>query len=50
MELRTDRLLLRQWRDDDVEPFAALSADPDVMRWYHAPLDLDGAAAFVERC
>jgi RimJ/RimL family protein N-acetyltransferase len=30
-ELRTGRLLLRQWRDTDLEPFAALNADPAVM-------------------
>jgi len=30
--LRTPRLLLREWRDDDLEPFAAMSADPEVMR------------------
>ena len=29
--LTTDRLLLRRWRDDDREPFAALNADPVVM-------------------
>jgi hypothetical protein len=27
-ELRTERLVLRRWRDDDREPFAALNADP----------------------
>jgi RimJ/RimL family protein N-acetyltransferase len=27
----TDRLLLRRWRDDDVKPFAAICADPEVM-------------------
>ena len=32
MELSTPRLLLRQWRDDDLAPFAALNADPEVMR------------------
>ncbi|HYI74158.1 MAG TPA: GNAT family N-acetyltransferase [Gaiellaceae bacterium] len=37
-ELRTPRLLLRQWRDDDLEPFAALNADPEVMR--HFPTTL----------
>lgn len=31
--LRTPRLLLREWRDEDAEPFAAMSADPDVMRY-----------------
>lgn len=28
MELRTERLLLRQWTDDDVEPIARLVQDP----------------------
>lgn len=32
LALRTPRLLLREWRDDDAEPFAAMSADPEVMR------------------
>jgi len=31
--LRTPRLLLREWRDEDAVPFAALSADPQVMRY-----------------
>jgi len=35
---KTDRLLLRGWRDDDLEPFAALNADPEVMRHFPAPL------------
>ena len=34
MELRTERLLLRQWRESDLEPWAALSADPEVMRYF----------------
>jgi RimJ/RimL family protein N-acetyltransferase len=36
-ELRTPRLRLRQWRDADYEPFAALNADPEVMRHIPAP-------------
>jgi RimJ/RimL family protein N-acetyltransferase len=35
---RTQRLILRQWRDTDLEPFAALNADPEVMRHFPAPL------------
>jgi RimJ/RimL family protein N-acetyltransferase len=31
--LRATRLLLRQWRDDDVAAFAGLSADPAVMEY-----------------
>jgi RimJ/RimL family protein N-acetyltransferase len=28
--LRTDRLALRRWRDSDLEPWAAMNADPEV--------------------
>ena len=46
-ELRTERLLLRQWRDDDLEPFAALNGDAETMRYFPAPLtraESDGLA------
>lgn len=36
--LETPRLLLRAWRDGDLEPFAALNADPRVMEYFPAPL------------
>ncbi|WP_420349591.1 GNAT family N-acetyltransferase [Pelagibius sp.] len=35
--LKTERLILRPWRDADVEPFAALNADPVVMEHFPAP-------------
>jgi RimJ/RimL family protein N-acetyltransferase len=31
--LETDRLLMRGWREDDFEPYAALMADPEVARY-----------------
>jgi RimJ/RimL family protein N-acetyltransferase len=37
-ELETPRLLLRRWRDEDHEPFAALNADPIVMEHFPGPL------------
>jgi ribosomal-protein-alanine N-acetyltransferase len=37
--LETARLRLRPWRPDDLAPFAALNADPEVMRYFPAPLD-----------
>ena len=40
LSLRTDRLLLRGWRNDDLAAFAALNADPEVMRWF--PTSLSG--------
>ena len=48
-ELSTERLLLRRWRDSDREPFAALNADPEVMRYFRAPLDRAASDAFVDR-
>src|SRR3954447_12729160 len=33
VRLLTDRLVLRRWRPEDLAPFAALCADPEVMRW-----------------
>lgn len=32
--IETDRLFLRQWREADLEPFAALNADPRVMEYF----------------
>lgn len=49
-EFETDRLLLRQWRDQDLEPFAALSADPQVMEFFPETLDRAASDALVERC
>jgi RimJ/RimL family protein N-acetyltransferase len=40
-ELRTARIVLRQWRRTDWEPFAALNADPEVME--HFPRTLSTA-------
>jgi RimJ/RimL family protein N-acetyltransferase len=31
--VRTERLLLREWHDEDVERFAEMHADPEVMRF-----------------
>jgi RimJ/RimL family protein N-acetyltransferase len=37
--LTTDRLTLRAWRDDDLDAYAAITADPEVMRFMGGPLD-----------
>ncbi|HEY1835066.1 MAG TPA: GNAT family N-acetyltransferase [Solirubrobacteraceae bacterium] len=33
-ELRTERLILRQWRESDLDPFARLNADAEVMEHF----------------
>jgi RimJ/RimL family protein N-acetyltransferase len=46
-ELRGERVLLRGWRASDLEPFAALNADPRVMEHYPAALTRSESDAFV---
>lgn len=47
--LETERLILRAWRDADVEPFAAMGRDPDVMRFLGPPATLAETQAAVGR-
>ena len=49
IEFSTERLRLRQWRASDVEPFAALNADPRVMEFFPSMLTLEASAAMVDR-
>jgi ribosomal-protein-alanine N-acetyltransferase len=49
-ELRTERTLLRAWRDEDLAPFAHLNADDEVMRWFPSVLSReqsDASAAII---
>jgi len=48
-ELRTERLLLREWLPEDREPFAALNADPVVMEHFPAPLTREQSDALADR-
>src|SRR3546814_13023182 len=45
--LTTERLILRPWREADLEPFAALNADPRAMESMAGPLDRAGSDALV---
>ena len=47
--LRTSRLLLRDWRDEDVPAFAALNADPQVMEFFPRVLDRTESDAMAAR-
>jgi RimJ/RimL family protein N-acetyltransferase len=49
VELRTERLLLRQWRDSDLAPFAALNADPRVMEFFPSTLTRDASDALAHQ-
>ena len=47
--IETQRLILRPWRDEDLEPFAALNADADVMRFFERPFTRTESDHSVER-
>jgi len=49
VELRTERLILRRLRPDDVDAFAAMNADPEVMRYFPACLDRTETEALIVR-
>src|SRR5947209_11637312 len=46
-ELKTARLSLRQWDEDDLERFAALNADPETMRYFTATLTREQSDAMA---
>lgn len=47
--LRTERLVLRDWRDEDIPAFAALNADPEVGEFILGPLDQAKSDALAAR-
>ena len=50
IESQTPRLRLRQWRESDRRPFAALNADPRVMEYFPALLSREDSDAMIDRC
>ncbi|GAA4223881.1 hypothetical protein GCM10022254_02100 [Actinomadura meridiana] len=48
-ELRTDRLILRRWQDSDLEPWAAMNADPEVREHLGELLTREQSDASVTR-
>lgn len=47
--LTTERLILRNWRSDDLDHLAALNADDEVMRYFPDRPDLEQSAATLAR-
>lgn len=45
----TPRLVLRSWKPDDLEVFASLNADSEVMRHFPAPLSFEETKSFYDR-
>jgi len=47
--IRTERLVLRRWRDADRAPFAAMNADPEVMAHFPEALTRQQSDEMVDR-
>jgi 3-dehydroquinate dehydratase / shikimate dehydrogenase len=48
MTVRTERLILRPWQEDDLEPFAQLNADPRVREYFPGILSRQESDASVK--
>ena len=47
--LKTERLLLRRWRDTDLQPFAQINADPAAMRFMPGVMTREETRAMIGR-
>jgi len=47
--LQTERLILRDWKDSDREPFARMNADAEVMRYLGEPLSRPESDSLITR-
>lgn len=47
--IQTKRLILRQWREDDLEPFAELNADAQVMEYFPSTLSRQESDQMMKR-
>jgi len=50
IEIETQRLRLRQWRQEDRAPFASLNGDPRVMEFFPSTLTAAQSDAMADRC
>lgn len=48
MVIKTERLILRPWCAEDLEPFAKLNADPRVMEYFPSTLSHEESDAFAQ--
>jgi RimJ/RimL family protein N-acetyltransferase len=48
-ELRTPRLALRRWREEDYAAMAAINSDPEVTALLNRRMDAEAVAAFPDR-
>jgi [ribosomal protein S5]-alanine N-acetyltransferase len=47
--IETERLILRPYRQDDLDDLAPMFADPEHMRWYPAPFTREQSQAWIDK-
>lgn len=47
--IETERLILRDWKEDDKKPFASMNADPMIMEYFPRRLGEDDSNKLVDR-
>lgn len=47
--IETERLILRKWKEEDLEPFSRMNTDVRVMEYYPKLLTFEETKAFIER-
>lgn len=47
-KIETERLVLREWKELDLEPFSSMNADPEVMRYFPAVLSKQESDDFAK--
>lgn len=50
LAITTTRLILRQWQDSDFAPFAAMSADLQVMEFFQSTMSREKSEEMLTRC
>ena len=47
--IETERLILRHWKEEDRKPFAVMTGNPNVMKYFPTTLSTEESSAFVDR-
>lgn len=48
--IKTERLILRQWKPEDVPQFVAMNEDPEVMKYFPGALSPQQSEGWAENC
>ena len=46
---RTERLVMREWRESDIDPFSQMCSDERVMKYFPSVMSYDECVGFVKR-